>query len=99
MTGSHIPVDITDIISPLIFSDFREYHSTSLEGTVILSCENILAESRVLISIFRIFFKSSLASIQNGFVKNVSKAYQGTATLSSISVITSSVPILFASAS
>ena len=33
------------LITILIFSNFREGHTTSLEGRVILSCEDILAQS------------------------------------------------------
>ena len=47
-TRSHIPVNVANIIAELIFTDFRESHSPTFEGRVILACKNIIGQSACL---------------------------------------------------
>ena len=40
-TGGHIPVDITHIITKLIFAHLAEGHTPTLKGRMILACEDV----------------------------------------------------------
>ena len=41
-------VDITDVVAKLVFSHFRECHTPTFEGRVVLASKNILAQSASL---------------------------------------------------
>ena len=44
-TSRDVPVDVPDIVSVLIFPDLRECHTSSLEGRMILTREDVLRQS------------------------------------------------------
>lgn len=44
-TRSHVPVDVPDVVAELIFPDFREFHSSSLEDGVVLAGKDLVDQS------------------------------------------------------
>ena len=43
--GGDIPVDISHIVAELVFPYLRECHTTPFECGVVLSCEDVIAET------------------------------------------------------
>jgi hypothetical protein len=46
--GGHVPVDVSHIIAVLIFAHLGKGHSPTLEGRMILTCEDVLTQSASL---------------------------------------------------
>ena len=46
--GGHVPVDVSHIIAILIFAHLGKGHSPTLEGRMILTCEDVLTQSASL---------------------------------------------------
>ena len=82
-----VPVDVAHVVAVLVFAHFREGHASSAESRVILSCEDVAAQSACA--------DLDLAHL----AQKLLRVHQGTSTLLMTWEMMSSVVTLAASAS
>ena len=86
-TGCDIPINITHVITKLIFAHFAEGHTPAFESRMVLACKDIGTQTTGL------YFNLT------DFLDNLTGFHQGTSTLLIIFETISSLVILLASAS